>query len=159
MDPLWTWLALGFMVLGTLGTLLPFLPGLPLVTLVALIYGWQEGFVKIDNWFITISIVLTILGLILEYISGPYVAKKLGATKAGIWGALLGGITGLLFLGPLGLLLGPFLGAVLGELLFGKTLPQATRIGVGSMVGSVLGNISKFIFALLITILFALRVF
>ncbi|MBZ4653441.1 MAG: hypothetical protein JG781_780 [Peptococcaceae bacterium] len=159
MEPFWTWLALGLMVLGTLGTLFPLLPGLPLVTLVALVYGWREGFVKIDTWFVTISIVLTVLGLILEYISGPYVAKKLGATKAGVWGALLGGIAGLLFLGPLGLLFGPFLGAVLGEMLFGKDLPQAAQIGFGSMIGTLLGNMTKFILALFITVWFSLRVF
>ena len=159
MEPFWTWLALVIMGLGTLGTLLPFLPGLPLVTLVVLIYGWLEGFVKINTWFVTISIGLTVLGLIFEYISGPYVAKKLGATKAGVWGALLGGIAGLLFLGPLGLLIGPFLGAMLGELLLGKNLQQATKVGFGSTIGTLLGNMTKFILALFITVWFALRVF
>lgn len=153
------WLALVLMGLGTLGTLLPFLPGLPLVTLVVLVYGWIEGFVKINTWFVTISIVLTGLGLILEYIFGPYAAKKLGATKVGIWGVFLGGIVGLLFLGSLGLFFGPFLGAVLGELLLGKNLQQATKVGFGSIIGTILGNMTKFILALFITVWFALRVF
>ena len=159
MESYWPYLTLVIMLIGTLGTLLPLLPGLPLLAAALLVYGWIEGFRQIDLSLVLITLLFTAIGVFLDYLAGPYVAKKLGATKAGVWGALLGGIGGILLLGPLGLLLGPFLGAALGEMILGKGLTQATRIGIGSVVGTLTGSILKFLLGLILTGIFFTKVF
>jgi uncharacterized protein YqgC (DUF456 family) len=66
-------------------------------------------------------------------------------------GALVGTVCGLL-LGPVGLLVGPFAGALLGELWHGRSLNasqvgKATRVGVGTTLGIVLGVVVKLMLA------------
>lgn len=158
MESYWIWITLIVLILGTLGTLLPFLPGLPIMAVAVIAYGWAEGFQDINIIVIIITLGLTIFGSLFDYIAGPYAANRLGATKAGVWGALLGSIGGIFIMGPIGLILGPFVGAIIGELLFGKELTQAARIGVGSMLGMALANILKFVFGLVIIFLFIIRV-
>lgn len=159
MDPLWNWAALGLLIICAFGSVLPFLPGLPLMAVIFVAYGWLEGFQQVNFFSIGISVVIAVVGVFLDYLSGPYLAKKKGGSKGGYWGALLGGIVGILALGPLGLLLGPFLGAVIGEIMVGKDLRDASQIGIASLSGLLIGNIVKFILAVALVILFVFRVF
>ena len=57
-------------------------------------------------------------------------------------GAALGGMVEI-FEGIPGILLGPFVGAVLGELSLQRTLDQASRAGLGTVVGLALGVAGK----------------
>jgi uncharacterized protein YqgC (DUF456 family) len=122
-------------------------------------YGWLEGFQQINFTIIMLSIFIAMVSVILDYFSGPYLARKKGGSKGGYWGALLGGIVGILTLGPLGLLLGPFAGAVIGEIIYGKNIEDASKIGIASLAGLLIGNIIKFILAAALLILFFFRVF
>jgi len=154
----WPWIALALLILSTVGTVMPFLPGLPVMALVVIGYGWLEGFKEVDSWLVIVTLALTVSGMLLDYFSGPYTAKKTGASRAGIWGAFLGGIGGIFILGPVGLLLGPFLGAMAGELLFGKNLSEASKTGLASLLGFFAGSIIKLCFAVTITISFFIKV-
>ena len=158
MEQLWPWVVLAVLVFGTAGTLLPLLPGLPVMAFAILGYGWLAGFERVGSWLVIITVVATGCGILLDYFSGPYTAKKAGASRSGVWGAVIGGIMGILVLGPIGLLLGPFLGAIAGELFFGKSLGQASKTGLASVGGVLIGTVIKFILALVITISFFIRV-
>lgn len=158
MEQIWSWIVLAVLVLGTAGTLLPILPGLPVMALAVVGYGWLAGYEKVGSGLIALTIALAVCGTFLDYISGPYTAKKTGASRSGVWGAVIGGVAGVLVMGPVGLLLGPFVGAVIGELLFGKSLGQASKTGVASVAGFLIGSVIKFIFALVITISFFIKV-
>lgn len=153
------WLALTVLVLGALGTMLPLLPGLPLMALAIVFYGWWEGFEQINAFVIVVTLLLTAAGSLLDYISGSVAAKKIGASKWGVIGATLGAVLGIIALGPIGLIAGPFLGAFLGEILGGKEFEQASKVGLVSMLGTILGSLVKFIFALIILLMFVIKVF
>jgi uncharacterized protein YqgC (DUF456 family) len=159
MDPIWEWIVLIILLISTFGTLLPVVPGLPVAAAAVVIYGWLEGFRKVDAALILVTIFLTVAGTLLDYISGPYTVKKYGGSKRGIWGGIIGGVLGLVFWGPLGLIAGPLAGAVLGELLAGKGFPEAARIGVVSLAGIMAGNALKFLFGIVITVYFYLKIF
>ena len=158
MEQLWPWLALSILVLGTIGTVLPFLPGLPVMALAVIGYGWLEGFNEVDFRLTILTVSLTVSGMLLDYVSGPYAAKKRGASRAGIWGALIGEIGGVFVFGPAGLLLRPFFGAAAGELLFGKSWSQASKTGLASLLGVLISGLIKFCFALIITTSFFMKV-
>ncbi len=57
-------------------------------------------------------------------------------------GAAVGGVAGL-FMGIPGILLGPFVGAVIGELSMQRILDEASRAGLGTVVGLAIGVAGK----------------
>jgi len=152
------WLALIVLIIAALGTILPVLPGLPLMAIVIILYGWWEQFDNVDSTLIILTLIFTVLGTLLDYLSGPYTAKRVGASKWGVLGAVLGGIVGILLLGPIGLVAGPFGGAFLGEILGGQKLGQASKVGLASVAGTLAGSLVKFAFALTLLVMFFLRV-
>ena len=87
-------------------------------------------------------------------------AKRVGASRKAIIGAMLGTFAGLFF-GPFGLLLGPFAGALLGELLHRRSLGSsdlgdAAKIGFGTWLGILFGIALKLGLAFAMLGLFAL---
>lgn len=152
------WFALVVLIIAALGTILPVLPGLPLMAIVIILYGWWEKFENVDSTLVIVTLVLTALGTLLDYFSGPYTAKRVGASKWGVIGAVLGGILGILILGPIGLIAGPFGGAFLGEILGGQKFNQASKVGLASVVGTLAGSLIKLAFALTLLVMFFLRV-
>ncbi|PKM89571.1 MAG: DUF456 domain-containing protein [Firmicutes bacterium HGW-Firmicutes-12] len=159
MELFWSWVTVFLLFICSLGTVLPLLPGLPLMAVIIIGYGWFDNFQNINLLVITIAVMFAVIGTLLDYLAGPYLAKKKGGTKGGYWGAFLGGLVGIVFLGPIGLLLGPFLGALAGELLGGKSLKDASQIGVTSLWGMLAGNVLKFVLAISLTVIFFFRVF
>ncbi len=137
--------ALLIMLVGLAGVILPMLPGVPIIWLGAFLYGLSTGFEKINWNILGIFAILTAFTIVLDYVANLYGAKKMGATRWGIIGALFGMLVGLLTGGLIGLLVGSFAGAVLGELLGGKTESQALRAGIGTFLGFLGGTLIKFI--------------
>ncbi len=133
------------LLLGLVGIILPFLPGVPLIFIGSFIYAMATDFREITANTIILFFALTILCLVLDYVSGLIGAKKFGATKLGILGALLGMIVGLIAFGLPGIIIGSFLGAVILEILGGQKRDQAIKIGIGTLVGFLAGTLFKFI--------------
>ena len=102
--------------------------------------------------------VLVVLALIVDFAATALGAKKVGASKKAIAGSVAGTFVGLFF-GLPGLLLGPFVGAVLGELAAQRYLDQATRVGIATWVGLLLGTIAKLALSLTMLGVFAISYF
>ena len=146
-------------VVGLAGVILPALPGLPLVFIGMLLAAWAGGFAKIGVATLVVLGILTLLSMAVDFWAAALGAKRVGASRLALIGALLGTLAGL-FLGPVGLFLGPFVGALAGELLHGRGLDrarlgQATRVGVGTWIGMVLGIALKLMLAFAMLGLFA----
>jgi uncharacterized protein YqgC (DUF456 family) len=115
--------------------------------------------VLLFNWNILVTFaVLTGFTMILDYVANLYGAKKMGATRWGILGALFGMLVGLFTGGVIGLLIGAFVGAVLGEVLSGKTESQALKAGMGTFLGFLGGTLIKFIVGCIIIGIFLWKV-
>jgi uncharacterized protein len=133
-------------VIGILGVILPALPGLPLVFGGMLLAAWADGFERIGVWTLVILGVLTLLSLI-DIVATSMGAKRVGASRLAIVGAMIGTIVGLFF-GIVGVFIAPFIGAVLGELLHRRKLERsdvghAAKVGLGTWFGILLGVVSK----------------
>ena len=118
-----------------------------------------------------ISIVIAIIGEVLEFIAGALGAKKGGASKQGMRGALIGGFAGTIlgtFLIPvpivgslIGAILGCGVGAVIGELKASpdSRLKDTIKPATGAVVGRILGALAKLPWAFVVWVLLAVALF
>lgn len=156
-------LAIILVLIGVVGTILPALPGLPLVFAGMLLAAWAGGFEQIGMTTLVVLGVLTAASLLIDFWATAVGARRVGASRKAVIGAVLGIFAGLFF-GPLGLFVGPFAGALVGELLHGRRLNpggigHATRIGFGTWLGIVFGVVLKLTLAFAMLGLFALAWF
>lgn len=137
------WMVVGglLLVLGVLGCFLPALPGPPLGFL-ALLVQQLRAEPPFTTGFLLVWLAVAVVVTLLDYWIPVYSTKKLGGTRAGMWGATVGLIVGL-FLGPWGLVIGPFFGAMAAELMNNQNSEVALKSALGSLVGFLLGTVLK----------------
>ncbi len=135
-------LAVILALVGIAGVILPALPGLPLVFAGMLLAAWAGDFQQIQWWWFIPLGLLTLLSVAVDFFATMVGAKRVGASRKALLGAVLGTFAGLFF-GPVGLFTGPFVGALLGELWHGRELGQAAKVGVGTWLGILLGTVLK----------------
>ncbi|MEO6155925.1 MAG: DUF456 family protein [Thermomonas sp.] len=153
-------IAAALVMIGLIGTVLPALPGLPLVFAGMFVAAWAGGFQQVGIPMLVLLGVLTLVSLAVDFWATALGAKRVGASRTAIVGAMLGMLVGL-FLGPIGLLMGPFAGALAGELLHrrrlsGSDLGDAAKIGFGTWLGILFGIVLKLGLAFAMLGLFAL---
>lgn len=146
-------------LVGLAGIILPALPGIPLIFAGMLLAAWTDGFDKVGVGLLVALGVLTLLSVAVDFWAAAVGAKRVGASKLAIIGAVVGTFAGLFF-GPLGLFVGPFAGAVAGQLLHGRRLDPdgmglAARVGFGTWLGIVFGIALKLMLAFAMLGLFA----
>lgn len=142
-------------LVGLAGTILPALPGLPLVFAGMLLGAWVGDFQHIGIPVIVALGALTLLSLVVDFWATALGARRVGASGKAVAGAVIGTFAGMFF-GPVGLFAGPFVGALGGELLHGRDVGQATRVGFGTWLGIVFGTVLKLALAFTMLGLFVL---
>jgi len=130
-------------IVGLIGVILPALPGLPLVFLGMLLAAWAGGFEQVGVAVLVVLGLLTLLSFAIDFWATAHGAKRVGASRKAIVGAVLGTFAGLFVFPPFGLFVGPFAGALIGELLHGRELGNAARVGFGTWLGLVLAIVLK----------------
>ncbi|HNZ82804.1 MAG TPA: DUF456 domain-containing protein [Sedimentibacter sp.] len=130
-------------IIGIAGTILPALPGVVLIFAGMVIYGFMTDFASLGLWFFVLQLLAMTVIFVVDFIASAVSTSKYGGSKQAAFGAAAGTILGIIFFGPLGIVLGPFAGSVAAELLLGKEIKQAVRVGFGSLVGLLGGTIFK----------------
>ncbi|QOW20571.1 DUF456 domain-containing protein [Lysobacter ciconiae] len=150
LQSLYYMLAVVLVVLGVAGTVLPAIPGIPLIFAGMLLAAWANGFEQVGPWILLVLGVLTVLSAAIDLLATAVGAKRVGASRLALAGAVAGTVAGLFF-GLLGLLAGPFVGALAGQLLHDRHLGRATRVGLGTWLGMLVGTVLKIgvVFAML----------
>lgn len=137
------------------------LPGLWLMLAATAGYAWITDGVYVGWHGLIVLLVLTLAAEVVEFIAGGAGAKKAGASKRAMAGAIIGGLLGGIFLSFIpvpvlstivGVCLGSFIGAAAVELLIGREVGHSMRVGVGAAKGRFLGILSKLAFGLVILI-------
>jgi uncharacterized protein YqgC (DUF456 family) len=142
-------------LVGLAGTILPALPGLPLVFAGMVLGAWAGDFEYIGIPVLVVLGVLTLFSLMVDFWATALGARRVGASGKAVAGAVIGTFAGLFF-GIAGLFAGPFLGALAGELLHGRDVGRATRVGFGTWLGIVFGTVLKLALAFTMVGLFVL---
>ena len=147
----WMFVLAGLLVLtGLAGSVLPALPGVPLVFGGLLLAAWADDFQHV-SWFVLIVLgLLTAMSFSIDFVATALGAKRVGASKLAIVGAMIGTLAGFV-LGLPGLIFGPFAGAVAGEMLTHGEMQKATRAGFATWIGLIFGTLAKL--ALIFTML------
>lgn len=149
LSTVWYVLAVVLVIVGIAGTVLPALPGMPLVFGGLLLAAWADGFRHVGAWTLGILAVLTLASFAVDLLATALGARRVGASRLALLGATIGTIAGL-FAGFVGVFIGPFVGAVAGEMLHRRKLEDmghATKVGVGTWLGLLLGTVLKLVIA------------
>ncbi len=129
-------------LLGLAGTILPAIPGVPLVFAGMLLAAWAGDFQQVGPWILLLLGLLTALSVSIDLFATAAGAKRVGASRMALVGAVIGTVAGLFF-GIVGLIAGPFIGALVGQLMHDRHLGRAARVGVGTWLGMLVGTVLK----------------
>jgi uncharacterized protein YqgC (DUF456 family) len=131
-------------VAGLVGSVVPWMPGPLFILAGAILWAVATDFQTLGWGRLAILTTLAVLSFLLDFLAGALGARRYGASRYGVVGAIAGAIVGL-FLGPLGLILGCVVGAVAGELLRGAGLEGSVRSGLGALVGLLAGLVADLV--------------
>ena len=138
---LWA-LAIALVLIGLAGTIVPVLPGVPLVFAGLFLAAWAGDFQRVTWPTLLILGLLAVFSFVIDIAATALGTSRVGATRLAIIGALAGTLVGIFF-GIPGLILGPFLGAVVGELVSHGRVKQASRVGIATWKGLIVGTLAK----------------
>ena len=127
------------------------LPGCWIILADAAVYAGLTGFARISWPILAILLGMALVGEGVEFLAGVYGARRWGASRPAVLGALGGAVLGAILLSPLlflvGALLGAFLGAFIGaflvEYLSHRDPNRALRSGFGAFLGRIGGILAK----------------
>ena len=140
------------MLIGIAGSFVPIIPG-PLTSWFGLFLLHNTSFVEFDWNFLSLTFILAVVVLVLDYLTPIWGTKFLGGTKFGVIGSTIGLIIGLLF-GPIGIIFGPFIGAFAGEFSNNSDTKLALRAALGAFIGFFTGVILKLLLTIVYLIFF-----
>ena len=141
-------------IVGIIGSFLPVLPG-PIMGWVGLLLLHLTKAIPMSYTFLGITLAISIIIWVLDYIIPAMGTKKFGGSKEGAIGTTIGLIIGLLAPIPLGFVIGAFLGALVGELIHdNKDFNKAIKASFGSFLGFLASTTLKFIVSLIFLGLF-----
>jgi uncharacterized protein len=138
---------------GLVGAVVPALPGIPLIFGGIWLIAHVDQYRHLGPWWLSGIALVGAVGLTIDLVAGALGARRVGASRRAVWGALLGTVVGLFF-GLPGLLLGPFFGAVLGELAAGNSVLRSTHVGASAAIGLIFGTIIKLVASVTMVALF-----
>lgn len=144
-------LLLGFicMIVGILGSFLPVLPGISL-SWVGLLLLYMTKVVPMNYWVLGITLAVTVVISVLNYIIPAKGTKKFGGSTYGVWGTNIGLVVGIFAPIPFGFIIGPFAGAFIGELIYDrKDHNRALKAATGSFIGFLASSFINFMLCII----------
>lgn len=152
------WILSGALILaGFAGIVLPALPGTLLIFAGIMLGAWIDDFTRVGWGSLALIAVLAMLAWLMDYVAGVLGAKRAGASRMAIAGAVLGTVAGL-FMGLIGVLFMPLVGAAVGEFIARRQHGQALRVGVATWLGLLAGMLAKFVLAFMMVGIFVFAV-
>ncbi len=134
-----------FMIIGILGSFMPILPG-PSISWLGLVLLYFTNAVSVNYWILGITLLITFIISVLDYVIPSKGTKKFGGSSYGIWGTNIGLIVGIIAPIPFGVIMGPFIGAFVGELIYDyKDHSRAFKAATGSFIGFLASSFMKFV--------------
>jgi uncharacterized protein len=148
---IWNLLAILLLLPGIAAAFFPVFPALLYMLIVSLIYAAATGWSRVQPGEAGFLIVLTIVSVVIDQLSGVLGARYGGASRRALGWGFLGGLIGTFTAGPVGTLLGVFTAILLAELSQMRSHIAAIRAATGGALGVLAGIL---ITAVLATIFF-----
>ena len=86
---------IALMAVGVVGTVVPVVPGAVLILLGAVLGAWIDDWARVSWWTLGVLGVLTVSSVIVDFVSGSFGAKRLGASRLAMTGAAIGTLAGM----------------------------------------------------------------
>lgn len=144
----WVILAAALMLPGLAGVVLPVVPGITFMFAVALVFGITDGFRHLSVMELLILLVLVLLSVAVDYLSGILGARYGGATKWAVVAGFVGFMAGLIVFPPFGGIIGMFLAVLIVEASQHRDRKRAFRAASGSVIGTLAGILISLVLAL-----------
>ncbi|WP_310557379.1 DUF456 domain-containing protein [Flavobacterium sp.] len=145
MDTILLLLGLICVIAGVFGSFMPVLPG-PSISWIGLLLLYLTTAIPNNYWVLGITLLVTIVITILDYVIPAKGTKKFGGSSYGVWGTNIGLIVGFFIPIPFGFVVGAFLGAFVGELIYDKQdKKRALKAATGSFLGFLASSFVKFV--------------
>lgn len=158
MDIIW-WIIIVVLFIGSfVGLVFPILPSVLFLWLGFIIYQFGIAGGELNTLFWIAMVIFTILLIGSDIIANSYFVKKFGGSKAGEMGAAVAVIIGSFITPPFGIIYVPFIVVFLIELISRRTVEQAFRASIGSLMGFLGGTFAKIVLQLIMIIWFFILV-
>ena len=82
---------------GLAGAVVPALPGIPLIFAGIWLIAWMDQYRHLGAWWLGGIALVGAVGVVIDLVAGALGAKRVGASRRAVWGALLGTLVGLFF--------------------------------------------------------------
>ncbi|MES2784606.1 MAG: DUF456 family protein [Pseudomonadota bacterium] len=149
------WILSGALILGGFaGIVLPALPGTLFIFAGILLGAWIDDFTRVGWAPLALIALLALLAWVMDYVAAMLGAKRAGASRLAIAGAVAGTVVGI-FMGLVGVLFMPLVGAALGEFIARRQHGQALRVGFATWLGLLAGMLAKFVLGFMMVGIFA----
>ncbi|OZU89008.1 hypothetical protein CIL03_08300 [Virgibacillus indicus] len=130
-------------ILSFAGIIFPIIPSVLVLWVGFILYHFIISSNELNVFFWIIMIVFTVILIIADIIANSYFVKKFGGSKWGERGAAIAVIVGSFIIPPFGILIVPFAVVFIIEMLQKKTVKDAFRASIGSLIGFLGGAFAK----------------
>lgn len=130
------------LLIGMAGTVYPAIPALPLMYGGAWLLAYAGDYGVMASGSLIALGVVAAFGFAMDFVASLLGAKYTGASKQALWGALIGGVVGAFF-GIIGVIFAPLIGAAVGEFIAKRDLLTASKVGLGTFIGFIIGTVAK----------------
>ncbi|KZZ86333.1 MULTISPECIES: DUF456 domain-containing protein [Bacillaceae] len=150
MDFLYWALIIAAFVIAFAGLIYPIIPSVVFIVGGFLLYGLFYGFDEFGYTFWIVEGIFVAVLFAADYVTNLIGIKKVGGSKAAIWGSTIGLLVGPFAIPIAGILIGPFIGAVIAELIVHKKdFTTSVKVGIGSLIGFISGVFAKSVIQLI----------
>lgn len=145
-------------VLSFVGIIYPIIPS-PLVLWIGFVlYHFAISRDELSFIFWISMGILTVVLIVSDIVANSYFVKKFGGSKWGERAAGIAVIIGSFIIPPFGILIIPFITVLIVETIQKRTIKEAFRASIGSLIGFLSGAVAKVVIQLIMIVWFILVV-
>lgn len=154
---LWILIVVMFL-LSFVGLIYPIIPSVLVIWVGFLVYQFGINGDELGYIFWTIMVIFTVILFVADILANSYFVKKFGGSKWGERGAAVAVIVGSFIIPPFGIIIIPFIAVFIIEVIQKRTITEAFKASIGSLLGFLGGTLAKVIIQLVMIVLFVINI-
>ena len=145
-------------IVSFIGVIYPIIPSVLLIWIGFLLFQFGINGNELGWLFWTIMVIFTVILFVADILANSFFVKKFGGSKWGERGAAIAVIVGSFIIPPFGIIIIPFITVLIIEMLQKRTMQEAFKASIGSLLGFLSGTFAKVFIQIVMIILFIFNV-
>ncbi|ASK61402.1 hypothetical protein CFK37_04040 [Virgibacillus phasianinus] len=141
-----------------IGIIYPIIPSPLVIWIGYLLYHFGIDRTELGMFFWISMVILTVILIVSDIIANSYFVKKFGGSKWGERAAGIAVIVGSFIIPPFGILIVPFVTVLVVEMIQKRSMKEAFRASIGSLIGFLSGAVAKVMIQAIMIVWFILVV-